>query len=82
MPERWYYFQEESGFILVQDISVVSGNGGAGEGIFRGIDLIRIHNRDFSDPQTRKAAKAVLRGILNNHLGAAPLRSRSLFKRR
>ena len=82
VPECWYYFQEESGFILVQDISVVSGNGGAGEGIFRGIDLIHIHNRDFSDAETRKVAKSILRGILNNHLGAAPLRSRSLFKRR
>ncbi len=82
VSERWYYFQEEIGFILVQDISLMSDNRGAGEGIFRGMDLINIHNRDFSDPETRKAAKSILRGILNNHLGAAPLRSRSLFKRR
>lgn len=82
VAEHWYYFQDQSGFIEVQDTSVVSGNSGSAEGIFRGIDLIKIHRRDFSAPETRKAAKAILRGILNIHLGSVPLRSRSLFKRR
>jgi len=82
VAEHWYYFQDESGFIEVQDTSVVSGNSSGGEAIFRGIELINIHHRDFSAPETRKAAKAILRGILNIHLGSVPLRSRSLFKRR
>ena len=77
--EHWYYFQEESGFVRVQDQNLLTtGNPSAGN-IFHGKELLNIHARNFSEAETRKTAKAVNRGILNTHLGSSPLQSRSLF---
>lgn len=80
-PGHWYYFQEESGFVRVLDTGAVLDNGRADGSLFSGKVLLNIQARDFSDGETRKAAKTILRGILNSHLGAAPLRSRALFRR-
>lgn len=80
--DQWYYFQEESGFVKVQDPDVLAGDNPAAVNIFSGGDLLHIHSRDFSDSSTRKTAKLVIRVILGNHLGSAPLRSRALFRGR
>ena len=76
---HWYYFQEESGFIQVQDTTLLSGNENSGKRVFKGQDLLNIHSRNFAENETCKTAKAVLRAILNTYLGSTPLRSRSLF---
>ncbi len=81
LPDDWYYFQEESGFIRVQDQAVHGEAVTAGNNVFTGRDLLNIHDRNFSEDSTRRTAKLVIRGILANHLGSAPLRSRSLFTR-
>ena len=77
--QAWYYFQQESGFVKVQNPEALEANANAGQSLFSGKDLLNIHTRDFSEEVTRKTAKHVIRVILANHLGAAPLRSRSLF---
>lgn len=77
--EHWYYFQEESGFVRVQDLNLLKGDMHSRGSIFHGRELLNIHERDFKEAETRKTAKAVIRGILNSHLGSTPLRSRSLF---
>ncbi len=81
-PECWYYFQEYSGFVQVQDPEALGSADKSAANIFRGRDLLNIHERDFSDDTTRKTAKMVIRGILANHLGPSPLRSRFLFRGR
>jgi len=81
-PEQRYYFQEGTGFIKVQPSGVYADDEVSTPSIFPGSDLLSIHARDFSLDATRKTAKLVIRGILNNHLGNNPLQSRSLFIRR
>jgi len=80
--DRWYYFQEESGFIRVQDEGARGDAGVSSHQLYAGQDLLCIQDRDFSAPSTRRTAKLVIRGILGNHLGPTPLRSRSLFSLR
>jgi len=77
--EHWYYFQEESGFVKVQDAAGLVSADKPAANIFSGRDLLQIHERNFSEESTRRTAKLVIRGILGSHLGTAPLRSRSLF---
>ena len=81
-PGNWYYFQEESGFVRVQNPDSLVEGGRPGTNIFRGQELLNIHAGDFRDIETRKAAKSLIRGILNLHLGSTPLRSRTLFTHR
>lgn len=80
--ELWYYFQNESGFVKVENPEAQNGTNNTKKNIFSGRDLLKIHARDFSDISTLRAAKYVIRGILGSHLGATPLRSRSLFTAR
>lgn len=79
--EQWYYFQEESGFVLVQDPDLLAKGTSQECDMYRGIELLNIHAMDLTDSLTRKTAKSVIRGILNTHLGSVPLRSRSLFRK-
>lgn len=81
-PDRWYYFQEESGFIRVQDEGARGDAGISSHQLYAGRDLLCIQERDFSAASTRRTAKLVIRGILGNHLGPTPLRSRTLFASR
>lgn len=80
--DDWYYFQAESGFVKVHDPDVLQAGEMPGNRIFRGRDLLNIQAGDFAADETRKAAKLVLRTILNGHLGPTPLHSRNLFARR
>jgi len=80
-PDSWYYFQEESGFIKVQESSGVQLEASTASDIYSGVALLNIDTRDFSEDLTRKTAKQVIRSILANHLGSNPLRSRALFSR-
>lgn len=79
--DQWYYFQDEIGFVKVQEPGALDEANSPGRSIFSGRDLLKIHDRDFSDTATRRTAKHVIRGILALHLGSAPLRSRALFAR-
>lgn len=80
-PESWYYFQEDSGFIKLQNSGGSGSQDVGSEELYSGVSLLNISNRDFSKSQTLKTAKHVIRGILSNHLGNTPLQSRSLFSR-
>ena len=74
--DKWYYFQHESGFILLQDDAQIDKSA-----YFSGKELIAIDQRDFSKPETRLLAKRILRNVLRLHLGDKPLKSRQLFAR-
>ena len=76
--EGWYHFEAESGFIRV----AAPGEAEVRERrYYPGEALIAIGRHDFSDPDTRRVAKRLLRGALGHHLGDRPLLSRALFKR-
>ncbi|MBV1904868.1 MAG: DNA repair protein RecO [Pseudomonadales bacterium] len=47
--------------------------------LYSGKNLLQIAKSDYSDRQTRKAAKQIMRAALQPHLGNRPLHSRALF---
>ncbi len=65
----WYRLEVENGFVRATD----------NEG-FRGRTLIDITQADYTDPETRKAARRLFRAALAAHLGPAPLVSRRLLQ--
>ena len=78
--EAWYCFEPERGLVKVQLRDAVA-EPAAEQQAYAGQCLLAIHERDFTDSETRRTAKLILRQILNSHLGPTPVRSRSLFAR-
>lgn len=66
-----YRYREEKGFTasLIKDHLT-----------FTGRDLMALAQREFSDPETLKAAKRFTRIALKPYLGNKPLKSRELFR--
>jgi len=71
-----YEFVNEVGFVLF------SGNEQApGRRVFPGGHILAIGLDDYSQLQTRRAAKQIMRQSLAVHLGDKPLNSRNLFRK-
>jgi DNA repair protein RecO (recombination protein O) len=68
----YYALHPDGGFVAQIPLS-------AQEALYAGGDLLNIAKRDFGSADTRKAAKHLLRQVLQQHLGSRPLMSRSLF---
>lgn len=72
-----YQFESEHGFTQVP-----LGTPSAGaSSLFFGRDLLAIASDNFSDAQTRQAAKRLTRAALQPLLGSRPLKSRELFQK-
>lgn len=69
----WYQLQQDGGFM--RQPSNVSDT----RGLYDGSDLIALALRDFSQVNTRRTAKRLLRHVLQQHLGGRELASRALF---
>lgn len=79
VAEGWYYLQADGGF--VRQLQVSESDAGASSGhLYCGEELQRIGRADFSAVSTRRAAKRLLRAVLQQHLSERPLGSRELFK--
>jgi DNA repair protein RecO (recombination protein O) len=79
VAEGWYYLQADGGYVRQQqvaelDVGISSSN------LYSGAALQKIAKADFSETDTRKAAKRLLRLVLQQHLSERPLGSRELFK--
>lgn len=77
VPERFYRFIPEQGFVLCEAASesAVQGN------IFSGKSLIAIAKDDWQDETCLQDAKRLIRFVLAPLLGAKPIHSRRLFVR-
>lgn len=74
VADAWYQFHPEHGFSRL-DLPTGGGN------TFVGGDLLAIAKDEWSGPQTRQAAKRLMRLALAPLLGDRPLQSRQLFSR-
>ncbi len=74
--DHYYRYEAETGFIRTR---YVSNETGSRSHIFCGRHLLAIHREDFSESETRRCAKQLLRDALKPHIGNSPLQSRSLF---
>ena len=74
-PGQAYAYAPERGPVLVPD-------GGAPETTveLRGKTLLDMARDDYSDPVTRVQSKALMRLVINHHLGGASLHTRQLLK--
>ncbi len=70
VPEQRYEFFAEQGAVALTD-----GTHDAG---FSGAELLAIGRDDFSDRQVRRAARRLLRQVINTHLGDSGLRTRKV----
>ena len=71
--DSWYNYHQEYGLV---EQGRQRGSGPA----YKGADLLALREGEFS-PTVRQTAKQLMRQVLSGHLGDAPLRSRSLFRR-
>lgn len=72
-PDYSYVFEPESGPIRVAP-------GSRAPAAFRGKDLIALRERSLEDPESLRAARALLGRILDTYLGERPLKSRGVLK--
>ncbi|MES2624308.1 MAG: DNA repair protein RecO [Pseudomonadota bacterium] len=79
VAEGWYYLQTDGGFIRQLQVTEVETDSAAGS-LYSGIELQNISRADFSQPNTRRVAKRLLRCVLQQHLSERPLGSRELFR--
>jgi len=70
--EERYVYRPEQGPVAVRDES--------GPMIFSGRELIDIRDRDFSRPETVRAAARLLREVIAFHLGGRELKSRKVLR--
>lgn len=70
-PERRYIFEIESGPRQV--------GGHAGASHYSGRELIALGSRTLADPDSLRAAKRLLRTVLDTYLGDRPLNTRSVL---
>jgi len=75
-----YRFDPEAGFIGPQTVDPDTLDSTTRASLFRGEDLLACDREDFSNSQTRVAAKRLSRLMLQPLLGSKPLKSRDLFK--
>ncbi len=73
--EGWYHLHADGGF--GEQLNTPDKN--EQENFYRGAQLLKIAERDFSDKQVRVTAKRLLRTVLQQHLGKRELVSRTLF---
>lgn len=71
-PDGAYVFEPEAGPILRE--------AGSAEAQFSGRHLISLRDRALNDPESLRAAKRLLGGILRSYLGERPLKSREVLK--
>lgn len=74
----WYYVQPEGGFVRHGEAS--RPEQAERTGLYRGADLLRIMQRDFSTEEARRSARQLLRELLQPLLGDRHLGSRDLFR--
>lgn len=74
----WYYVQPEGGFVRHGEASRPDQE--ARRGLYRGEELLRIMQRDFSSEAVRRSARQLLRELLQPLLGEKTLSSRELFR--
>ncbi len=77
-PEKFYFFDPENGPVEIEE-SGVSENYSQQNYIFKGKNLLCIHNNEFIDSSVLQDAKRMMRYALSKHLGTKPLESRRLF---
>lgn len=73
-PEKAYRLVQESGFEPSLEVPEPKRK------VFAGQDLLAIAERDFSTPETLRAAKTITRLSLAPLLGSKPLKSREFFQ--
>jgi len=78
-PQSWYVLSVDSGFVLQEKMHNPLDSDGK-QISYSGRILLAIHDRDFSDIETRRIAKRLLRTVLQQHLGNRELASRALFR--
>ncbi|MBX3708806.1 MAG: DNA repair protein RecO [Gammaproteobacteria bacterium] len=78
LPNKFYKFVPEHGFILCEDHDVVNVESSSGN-IFSGKDLIAIAQENWSDAECLVSAKRLIRSVLAPLLGSRPIYSRQLF---
>lgn len=69
--DSWYQYVSEQGFVV--------STGGSAEGLFLGKHLLAFEQGDFSDRETLRQAKQLMRMLLKPLIGHKPLKSRELF---
>jgi DNA repair protein RecO (recombination protein O) len=72
LPERYYHYDPEQGFIVTPSQLAET---------WQGSILLAIAKEDFNQQATRQAAKLILRRALAQQLGSKPLKSRELWQR-
>jgi DNA repair protein RecO (recombination protein O) len=73
IPERRYAFEFERGLIA-------DDSGTAGAHVYRGRDLISLGSRLLDDPDSLRAARRLLGGVLHRYLGDRPLKTSAVLK--
>ena len=71
LPGAHYHYQQNAGFRLAAK---------GGTGITAGAVLIALQQDSCEDPALRRAAKQLLRSVIDYYLGHKPLKSRELFR--
>ncbi len=74
MPERFYRFCPNQGFVLSSQMEMTQS-----EGVFSGASLLALASGDFPDENSLRDARRLLRMALAVLPGARPLQSRRLF---
>ncbi|HAH79812.1 MAG TPA: DNA repair protein RecO, partial [Gammaproteobacteria bacterium] len=74
-PDAYYRYQAQIGFAPVVDGADIA----ADPAVIQGQRLQCIQRRDFTEPQTRRAAKYITRQALQEILGDKPLISRKML---
>jgi DNA repair protein RecO (recombination protein O) len=80
VSEGWYYLQADGGFVRQLQVAELTDGDAARKNLYSGAELQNIGRADFSQLNTRKVAKRLLRLVLQQHLSERPLGSRDLFK--
>lgn len=80
LAEGWYYLQADGGFVRQLQVKGPVNADSATDNLYSGAELQNIGRADFSDRNTRRVAKHLLRLVLQQHLSERPLGSRDLFK--
>lgn len=70
----------EDTYIVEPETGPVRAEGAGGVPAYRGKDLISLRERSLDDPDSLRAARALLGRILDTYLGERPLKSRGVFK--
>lgn len=75
VPECFYEFHPEQGAV---EVSMAQRDAPLDALLFSGAELLAIGRDDFSDSGVRRAARRLLRHVINTHLGERGLRTRKV----